>query len=244
MLLDNVVQKLKELYPDTQIVLWVQADKGKLFADDHLIVKYLNVDLLEKQLKSGGDEAARDMVKHLAEYIETRYLRRKGQFSKGKGHPPYNLTETQIQYAIANTLSNSHAARFLHIALSTYKKYAKQYGLYEGHLNRFGKGISRKPVYPRTKLEDIFANKHPNYHLPDLKYRLIKDGILPYVCEICGYDKARKEDNDKPILLDFKDGNDKNMARENLRFICYNCAFEVRGRVHLRYAKRQRKVLL
>ena len=244
MLLDGVIDRLRELYPDVQINLLIRQERGTLFSNDHPIVRYINVDLLEKQLKAGGEDAVREMIKYFAEYIEVRYLRKKGQFSKAKGHPPYNLTEAQIKYAIANTLSNSHAARYLNVCLNTYKKYAEQYGLYEGHLNKEGKGISRKDVYPRVKFEDIFANRHPNYHLPTLKQRLIREKILPEECQICGENKPRLEDGQKPILLDFIDGNEKNMSRENLRFICYNCAFRTRGRVHIRFAKRQRKEML
>jgi hypothetical protein len=244
MLLDGVIDRLKELYPDLQIVLWIKDERGKLFVDDHPIVRYFNIDLLEKQLKAGGEEAIRDMVKYFAEYIEVRYLRKKGQFTKAKGHPPYNLTEAQVKYAIANTKSNSHAARFLNICLTTYKKYADMYGLYEGHTNKEGKGISKRLIYPRTPLSEIFENKHPNYHLASLKYRMIHEKILPEECEICGENKPRLEDGEKPILLDFKDGNEKNMAKENLRFICYNCAFRERGRVHIRFAKRQRKQMM
>ena len=237
----KIMSRLRELYPDIRITLLVRQERATLYTDDHPIVRYINVDLLEKQLKAGGDEAILEMVKHFAEYIEVRYLLRKKQYSRTKGHPPYNLTEAQIQYAIANTKSNSHAARFLGLCLNTYKKYAKIYGLYEGHKNIHGRGISKARVYPRLKLEEVFSNKHPNYDRSTLKYRLIHEKILPEECQICGEHTARIEDGQKPILLDFIDGDDKNMARENLRFICYNCAFRLRGKVHIRFSRRYQK---
>ena len=41
-------------------------------------------------------------------------------FVLGKGRTPLNLTEAQIRYAMKNSKSNSGAARFLNISLTTY----------------------------------------------------------------------------------------------------------------------------
>ena len=45
----------------------------------------------------------------------------------GKGRTPLNLTESQIRYAMKNSKSNSGAARFLNVSLTTYQKYSKLY---------------------------------------------------------------------------------------------------------------------
>ena len=45
----------------------------------------------------------------------------------GVGRTPLNLTEAQIRYAMKNSKSNSGAARFLNISLTTFEKYSKMY---------------------------------------------------------------------------------------------------------------------
>ena len=45
----------------------------------------------------------------------------------GKGRTPLNLTESQIRYLMKNSKSNSGAARFLNVSLTTYQKYSKSY---------------------------------------------------------------------------------------------------------------------
>ena len=48
-------------------------------------------------------------------------------FVLGRGREPLNLTEAQIRYAMKNSKSNSGAARFLNVSLTTYEKYARRY---------------------------------------------------------------------------------------------------------------------
>ena len=74
----------------------------------------------------------------------------------GKGRTPLNLTESQIRYAMKNSKSNSGAARFLNISLTTYEKYSKRYidsetnkNLWDLQKNKRGKGV-KKP-YNITK---------------------------------------------------------------------------------------------
>ena len=43
-LLEEVLQKLRELYPEASIHIWEKFDRGKLFVDDHRIVTF-NIDL-------------------------------------------------------------------------------------------------------------------------------------------------------------------------------------------------------
>lgn len=45
----------------------------------------------------------------------------------GRGRTSFNLPESDIRYAIANTKSNAEAARFLKVSFDTWKKYAKMY---------------------------------------------------------------------------------------------------------------------
>ena len=47
----------------------------------------------------------------------------------GRGRESYNLPESDIRYAMANTKSNAEAARFSKVSFSTWKKYANMYYL-------------------------------------------------------------------------------------------------------------------
>ena len=202
--------------------------------------------MVEKQLATDIPELADDTFRYFAETIERRYINRKSQFAKSKGRPALNFTQAQIEYAIANTKSNHAAAKFMGVQLNTYRKYAKAYGLYEGHLNPKGIGTLKGSHGYAIPIEDIFANKNPNYPTIQLKKRLIAEHILDERCEICGFNERRTADAQIPIVLDWKDGNQKNLARENLRFICYNHAMLTRGRINIkqvRFMEKQYKEL-
>ena len=119
----------------------------------------------------------------------------------GKGRTPMNLTEAQIRYAMKNSKSNSGAARFLNISLTTYQKYSKQYideetgkTLWDIHKNQKGTGVKKPYNVGKGKyaLNDILDGKHPNYSVHLLKKRLINNSHkeeldFPHECHSCGY---------------------------------------------------------
>ena len=164
-------------------------------------------------------------------------------FVLGKGRSPLNITEASIRYAMKNSKSNSGAARFLNVSLTTYEKYSKQYidepsgkNLWDLHKNRYGVGV-KKP-YNITKgiyaLKDILEGKYPDYAVYQLKKRLINNGDnigCECKCHNCGYDEKRITDDKIPLILDHIDGDWKNHLRENLRFLCYNCYFNLKGNI-------------
>ena len=53
------------------------------------------------------------------------------------------ITKKMIEDSQAVTKSNAEASRWLSINYLTYRKYAKMYGLFEGHLNQGGVGIKK-----------------------------------------------------------------------------------------------------
>lgn len=159
----------------------------------------------------------------------------KGIFIPGSGRDPLNISESQIRYAMENTRSNAEASRFLNIAVSTYKKYAKMYQdsasgktLYDLHKNQQGKGIER-PNSGRShgkKVDDILSGKHPEYPRKSLKRRLEKTGDLgPMRCSMCEMEERRLTDNKAPILLHWIDGDTTNHHKDNLEWLCYNHYF-------------------
>ena len=46
-------------------------------------------------------------------------------FKPGEGRPAFNISETQIRYAMENSKSCAEAARFLKISYEAFRKYAK-----------------------------------------------------------------------------------------------------------------------
>ena len=229
----DILNKLREAYPNAEIHLWTKSDRGKFIVDNHDIIKF-NLDMVEAQLASGDPEMLDNIFRYFAEVIEKKYLNRKGRFGNTVGRKAFNLTQAQIEFAIANTKSNAAASKFLGVNPLTYRKYARLYGLYDLHSNPYGFGTNKgRPGY-RTPMQDIFDNKHPKVHVTLLKRRLITEQYLVERCEICGFNEKRVSDGQVPLLVDWKDGNHKNFARENLRLICYNHAMLVRGRLNIK----------
>ena len=145
------------------------------------------------------------------------------------------LTKDQILRAMKYTKSNMAAARFLGCSYPHYKQYAKLYKneegktLFEVHLNRQGKGIS-KHLYKKkdiTPIMDILEGRVDvsNYSPKELKERLIHEALIKEECYCCEFNERRVLDYKVPLILNFKDGNKKNWQLENLEALCYNCYF-------------------
>jgi len=159
----------------------------------------------------------------------------------GRGRSPLNLSETQIRYAMKNSKSNSAAARFLNISLTTYQKYAKSYvdvetekTLWELQKNKRGKGVKKpyninKGMY---SLVDIFEGKYPEYSVSQLKRRIINSAEkidFKIECDNCGWSEGRIIDGKLPLVLDHINDDWTDHQRENLRFLCYNCYHNLKG---------------
>jgi hypothetical protein len=147
---------------------------------------------------------------------------------KGAAKP---LLASEIKEAQSKARSAAEAARILGVSYNTYKKYAKEYGLFENLKNPDGVGISKGANYVKgpTPLEEIFEGKHPNYPHWKLKKRLLRSGYLEEKCANCGFDERRITDYKVPLVLDFIDENKENLQYENLQVLCFNCAFLIRG---------------
>ncbi len=144
------------------------------------------------------------------------------------GRPSKMLIEGQILAAQSISKSEAEVAQKLGVSFMTYRKYAMLYGVYGRVSNRAGKGIS-KPVknedsgkYPLSK---ILEGKFPTYSTNRLKVRIIRDKRMEEKCTKCGFCERRVTDQTVPILLNYKDGNEKNKKLENLEMLCYNCYY-------------------
>ena len=147
------------------------------------------------------------------------------------------LTEEQVREAMRNTRSNTEAAKWLDITRRTYRKYAKSFidhetgkSLWDLHMNQGGIGIA-KVTSPKmmtkaqlTALLTEVQSRAPG-DLLKLRNALIKDGRLGYECSCCHYAERRVSDMKSPLLLDFMNGKKTDWRIENLRWLCYNCAF-------------------
>lgn len=160
----------------------------------------------------------------------------------GVGRTPLNLTEAQIRYAMKNSKSNSSAARFLNISLTTYEKYSKMYidestgkSLWDLHKNQKGTGVTKPYNVDKGKyaLTAVLEGKYPDYSVYLLKRRLISNAgkikDFPAECHNCGYDEKRLSDGTIPLILDHMDDNWHNHKKDNIRFLCYNCFHNLRG---------------
>jgi hypothetical protein len=146
----------------------------------------------------------------------------------GKGGRP--LMKSEIEEAQSKTISGMGAAKWLGVSYTTYKKYAKTYGIHEQHLNPKGIGVSKGPMKGKSPpLSAILSGLHPGYPIASLKLRLIKQGMLKEECSVCSFGEARITDHKKPLILTTKDGNEDNLVLSNLVLLCYNCAFLTTG---------------
>ena len=156
-------------------------------------------------------------------------------FKPGEGRPAFNITESQIRYAMENSKSCAEAARFLKISYEAFRKYAKLYKdettgktLFELHKNQRGAGI-KKGTGPKMRgkhgLLDILEGKHRDVNHHNLKGRLLRNSIFEEKCCQCGFEERRITDYTVPLLLDWVDGDKTNHKRENLRMLCYNCYY-------------------
>lgn len=227
----QIVEDLRKVYSQLEIAVIIKDNDGSLLVNNRRILKF-DANFLERQIERFGKDAYNDIYRLWAEYIERRYIRKTHRFKKGpKG---YRLTEAQIKFALQNTKSLSQAARFLNVNYNTFKKYARLNGLqdlFEKHKNKPGNSIIKGGFLIKAKLEDIFAGKHPKYSLWLLKQRLIDEMVFEEVCAVCGYRERREFDGKVALTLDFIDGDPNNRKKENMRLICYNCAFNLKGKL-------------
>lgn len=154
------------------------------------------------------------------------------------------LLKREIEEAQENTKSGAEAARWIGSSYLTYRKYAQLYGIFEQHKNPGGKGMM-KPHGSGDRgvpIDEILRGEHPNYDIKRLKKRLLNGGILDEACSLCGFSERRVLDYRVPLMLIYKDGNNKNHRRENLMMLCFNCAFLTTGNLNNIHPHRIKKL--
>ena len=136
------------------------------------------------------------------------------------------IAKSKIAWAINETTSMKRAAQLLDISYNTFKKYAKMYEIFQPAPSpgRYREG--GKPV----ELSKILAGEHPNYSTQKLFKRLLREGYLAECCSNCDFDEYRPSDMTKPLMLDYLDDDGTNKELANLRVLCYNCFFIMKGK--------------
>lgn len=154
---------------------------------------------------------------------------------KGRGARP--LLESEIKEAQSHKNNATACARYLGVGYNCYKKWAKTYGLFK--TNPWGKGDKKRywaPDKGKYPLNQILEGKFPEYPVYRLKDLIIRSGTKKSECENCGFEEHRITDSKMPLLISFKDGNEKNHLLENIEILCYNCMF-LTGRGYIRRGK-------
>jgi hypothetical protein len=157
----------------------------------------------------------------------------------GRGRDSFNISESDIRYAMENTKSNAAAARFMRVSYETWRKYSSMYTdrdtgktLFELHKNQIGLGISKDNIRAKSSrytIDALLEGKYPEYPVWKLRNRILALDILSDKCNCCGYDEVRITDGTVPLLLDFLDGDETNHRIENLQMLCLNCYYQQSG---------------
>lgn len=141
------------------------------------------------------------------------------------------LLKRDIENAQQNTISHRQAAQYLNSSFTTYKRYAKAYGLYDtAFKNPAGRGVKKTRRKQAWGLDEILDGRRPNYDRTRLKERLIESGMLAQTCRYCGFHEV-KLDGRGPFVLTYNDDNKNNLNLSNLSLTCYNCYYLTTGRL-------------
>ena len=229
--------------PDINVILAQMAEMQKQLND----LQSLKKDVKEiKEISSIGEDVAKevaDEVNQLKENgVSIPHLEKQAQsvlFPKRteKVGTVRMLLESEIREARETSRSAKECSKKLGVSYTTYKKYAKMYGVHVicDPTVRKTKDLNSTidPNKGRYPLSKILSGKCPNFPIHRLKDKLIRSGTKKTECEQCGYSERRITDGKIPLLLNFEDGNKTNHSIENLKILCYNCTF-CSGRGYIR----------
>ena len=181
-------------------------------------------DLLERFVDGGGS------IREIARELKTsptsiRYWLKKhglSTYHKNFGSRK-KWTDEQMREAIGASDSIAECLRRLDLKVrpgnyETVRRFVKANNISLAHMTgkKHGKG-----GFNKLSLEEIMV-EDSSYRTNDLKKRLIKEGEIEEVCEVCG---MGPEWNGKKLvlILDHRNGIRNDHRRKNLRLVCPNC---------------------
>lgn len=133
-------------------------------------------------------------------------------------------TDTQLEEAVANSLSYAQVLRHLNLAIA-----GGSYELIKRHIVRLGldtshfKGQSHQGRYGKSAnltWEDILVEGSP-YQSSEIRRIILKEGLKVNECESCGITEWR--DNPITIQVHHKNGVRNDHRLINLEMLCPNC---------------------
>jgi hypothetical protein len=149
------------------------------------------------------------------------------KLKRGRGYRP--LLRSEIEEAKKHSIFGAQQAKYLGVAISTYKKYAKMHGLWEPRPDSKGKKRTPDPnsgKYPLNQILNGDFNGNPAVNDWMVKKKLFRNQTFPLECAICGYNKTRFGSEWPILLVDHMDEDRTNFKKENIRLLCLNCTAE------------------
>ena len=137
----------------------------------------------------------------------------------------YNLSDDEFRDLIAR--NHSWCACVREIGLSPngsnskiqLRKRIEKLGL---DISHFDQTQDARKASTKYTLEEIMVENSTYQNITKLKERIIREGILPYECAICG-NKGEWNGIKLVLQLDHINGKHYDHRKENLRFLCPNC---------------------
>lgn len=137
----------------------------------------------------------------------------------------YNLSDEEFKEMIARNHSWCACAREIGLSINgsnariQLQKRVNELNLDTSH---FSQTYDASKASAKYTLEEIMVENSSYQNITKLKERIIRAGIIPYECAICG---NKGEWNGKKLVLQIDHINGKHFdhRKENLRFLCPNC---------------------
>ena len=106
----------------------------------------------------------------------------------------------------------------------TLRKRCDELGLDFSNKAKQGQELGRS-FRRKVCLDNVFV-ENSNYSRRTVRRIIIRDNLIPYICQICGQEPIW---NEKPmsLILDHINGKNNDHRLENLRFVCSNCNIQL-----------------
>lgn len=137
----------------------------------------------------------------------------------------YNLSDDEFRDLIARNHSWCACAREIGLSPNgsnskiQLKKRIEELGL---DISHFDQTQDARKASTKYSLEEIMVENSTYQNITKLKERIIREGIIPYKCDICG-NTGEWLGNKLILQLDHINGKHFDHRKENLRFLCPNC---------------------